>query len=71
VKRVRSDGGETLRIGSVSAGSLGARYRAFAWREMPDDTTVGSPLFVIDGDSLGEVLHEMLLRVRGEKPWPT
>jgi hypothetical protein len=55
-------------IGSISAARLSkSRYRAWAWRDIPDGTPSGGPLGTIDGDSLGEVTHEMLRAIRGER----
>lgn len=47
-------------IGSLSAARLGARFRAFAWCDAREGIPRETPLFIIDGDSLGEVMFEML-----------
>jgi hypothetical protein len=57
-------------IGSFSIGRVGAKFRAFVWRDVPENVPVGRPLFVFDADTLEEATSEMLRAIRGERPWP-
>jgi hypothetical protein len=55
-------------IGSISVGPMGSKYRAFAWPLHTDENApAGSPLGVVDGDTLGHATFEMLRVIRGER----